>query len=81
MNSRFLEYMVFLKLLFAQNARFVSNISIFLTDIFTLILLWVLVRVKIRVTFLKRTNTQAGANCLGICALGDIRKVMGESKF
>ena len=49
MNSRNLEYMVFLKLLFAQNARFVSNIPIFPTDIFALILLRVFVRVKIRV--------------------------------
>ena len=51
LNSRFLEYMVFLKLLFTQNARFESNIPIFPTDIFTLILLRVLVRVKIRVCF------------------------------
>ena len=49
MNSRFVEYMEFLKLLFAQNARFVSNIPIFPTGFFTLILLRVLVRVKIRV--------------------------------
>ena len=49
MNSRFVEYMEFLKLLFAQNARFVSNIPIFPTDIFALILLRVFVRVKIRV--------------------------------
>ena len=49
LNSRNLEYMVFLKLLFAQNARFVSNIPIFPTDIFALILLRVFVRVKIRV--------------------------------
>jgi len=41
--------MVFLKLLFAQNAHFVSNIPIFPTDVFTLILLRVLVRLKIRV--------------------------------
>ena len=41
--------MVFLKLLFTQNARFVSNIPIFPTDIFALILLRVFVRVKIRV--------------------------------
>ena len=49
MNSRFLEYMVFLKLLFVQNTCFVSNIPTFPTDIFILILLRVLVRVKIRV--------------------------------
>ena len=49
MNSSSVEYMVFLKLLFAQNSRFISNIPIFPTDIFTLILLRVLVRVKIRV--------------------------------
>ena len=49
LNSRNLEYMVFLKLLFTQNARFASNIPIFPTDIFILILLRVLVRVKIRV--------------------------------
>jgi hypothetical protein len=34
-----------------KNAHFVSNIPIFPTDIFTLILLRVLVRVKIRVIF------------------------------
>ena len=49
LNSSFVEYMVFLKLLFTQNARFVSNIPIFPTGIFTLILLRVFVRVKIRV--------------------------------
>ena len=49
LNSRFVEYMEFLKLLFTQNARFVSNIPIFPTGFFTLILLRVLVRVKIRV--------------------------------
>ena len=46
MNSRFPEYMELLKLLFAQNSRFVSNIPIFPSDIFTLILLRVPVRVK-----------------------------------
>jgi len=51
LNSSLVEYMVFLKLLFAQNACFVSNIPIFPTMFFTLILLRVLVRVKIRVTF------------------------------
>ena len=49
LNSRNLEYMVFLKLLFAQKSYFASNIPIFPTDIFTLILLRV--RVKIRVIF------------------------------
>ena len=49
LNSSLVEYMVFLKLLFAQNTCFVSNIPIFSTDIFTLILLRVPVRVKIRV--------------------------------
>jgi hypothetical protein len=43
--------MVFLKLLFAQNTSFVLNIPIFPTDVFALILLRVLVRVKIRVIF------------------------------
>ena len=47
LNSRFVEYMEFLKLLFAQKSYFASNIPIFPTDIFTLIL----VRVKIRVIF------------------------------
>ena len=46
LNSRFPEHMELLKLLFAQNARFVSNIPIFPTDIVTLILLRVPVRVK-----------------------------------
>ena len=50
LNSRFSEHMAFLKLLFTQNTHFISNIPIFPTDIFTLILLRVLVRVKIRVT-------------------------------
>jgi len=58
--------MVFLKLLFAQNTHFVSNNPIFPTDIFTLILLRVLVRVKIRVISVKAQNTQAGANRLGV---------------
>ena len=49
MNSSFVEYMVFLKLLFTQNANFVSNNPIFPTGFFTLILLRVFVRVKIRV--------------------------------
>ena len=49
MNSRYVENMEFLKLLFAQNARFVSNIPIIPTEIFALILLRVFVRVKIRV--------------------------------
>jgi len=58
--------MVFLKLLFSQNTHFVSNIPIFLTGFFTLILLRVLVRVKIRVISVKAQNTQAGANRLGV---------------
>ena len=46
LNSRFPEYMELLKLLFVQNARLASNIPIFPTDTFILILLRVLVRVK-----------------------------------
>jgi hypothetical protein len=46
LNSRLPEHMELSKLLFALNARLVSNIPIFPSDIFTLILLRVPVRVK-----------------------------------
>jgi len=66
LNSRLLEYMVFLELLITQISRFASNIPIFPTEFFTLILLRVPVRVKIRVISIKAQNTQAGANRLGV---------------
>jgi len=63
--------MVFLELLITQISRFASNIPIFPTEFFTLILLRVPVRVKIRVNFAKRANTQAG----GVIRLGLRAKV------
>jgi len=70
LNSRFLEYMVFLKLSFTQNARFVSNIPIFPTDIFTIILLRVLVRVKNKGNFSKSAKHPSRGEPFGCFALG-----------